>query len=177
MNFGMIILNQSIKIMQNCGTWINKKNIKTEDFYENIADKIKKRFDTSNYEVNRAQLRGKNKEVAGLMRDKLREKIMAEFVAVRSKTFSYLIEDGNSDKNQIEQKLCVIKRILRFNGYKNCLTNKKIMLKSQQRLKSKPNNVYTEGINKIALSSNNDKRLQTFDRITTSLRRHAKKNC
>ena len=115
--------------------------------------------------------------MAGLMRDKLREKIMAEFVAVSSKTFSYLIEDGNSDKNQIEQKLCVIKRILRFNDYKNCLTNKKIMLKSQQRLKSKPNNVYTEGINKNALSSNNDKRLQTFDRITTSLRRHAKKNC
>ena len=27
--------------------------------------------------------------------------------------------------------------------------------------------MYTEEVNKIALSSNNDKRLQTFDRITT----------
>ena len=107
------------------------------------------------------------------MRDKLREKIMAEFVAVRSKTFSYLMDD----ENQIGQKTCVTKRILRFNDYKNCLTNKKIILKSQQRFKSEPNNVYTEGINKISLSSNNDKRLQTFDRITTSLRRHAKQNC
>ena len=69
------------------------------------------------------------------------------------------------------------KKILRFNDYKNCLANKKIILKSQQRFKSKLNNVYTEGINKITLSSNNDRRLQTFDRITTSLRRHAKQNC
>ena len=69
------------------------------------------------------------------------------------------------------------KKNTQFNDSKNCLTNKKIILKSQQRFKSKPNNVYTEGINKIALSSNNGKRLQTFDRITTSLRRHAKQNC
>ena len=45
----------------------------------------------------------------------------------------------------------------------------KIILKSQQRFKSKAHCVYTEEINKIALSSNDDKRLQTFDRITTYL--------
>ena len=43
----------------------------------------------------------------------------------------------------------------------------KIILKSQQRFKSDYHNVYTEQINKIALSSNDDKRLQTFDRVTT----------
>ena len=41
----------------------------------------------------------------------------------------------------------------------------KIILKSQQRFKS--DNVYTQQINKIPLSSNEDKRLQTFDKITT----------
>ena len=45
--------------------------------------------------------------------------------------------------------------------------NNKIILKSQQRFKSDYHNVYTEQINKIALSSNDDKRLQTFDRVTT----------
>ena len=48
-----------------------------------------------------------------------------------------------------------------------CLFNNKIILKSQQRFKSDHHNVYTEKINKIALSSNHDKRLQTFDRIKT----------
>ena len=56
--------------------------------------------------------------------------------------------------------------MLKFNDYKGCLLNK-IILKSQQRFKSEAHNVYTEEINKIALSSNGDKRLQTFDRITS----------
>ena len=41
------------------------------------------------------------------------------------------------------------------------------MLKSQQRFKSERRDVYTEEFNKIALSSNDDKRLETFDRITS----------
>ena len=64
-------------------------------------------------------------------------------------------------------KKCVIKRELMFKNYKDCLFNDKIMLKSQQRFKSDHHNVYTEEINKIALSSNDDKRLQTSDRIKT----------
>ena len=52
-------------------------------------------------------------------------------------------------------------------NYIDCLFNDKIILKSQQRFKSDFHNVYTEQINKIALSSNDDKRLQTFDKITT----------
>ena len=44
--------------------------------------------------------------------------------------------------------------------------NDKVLLKSQQRFKSDYDNEYTEQINEIALSSNHDKRLQTFDRIT-----------
>ena len=52
-------------------------------------------------------------------------------------------------------------------NYKNCLFNDKIILKSQQRFKSDYHDVYTKQINKIALGSNDDKRLQTFDKITT----------
>ena len=45
--------------------------------------------------------------------------------------------------------------------------NDKIILKSQQRFKSDHHIVYTDKVNKIALSSNDDKRLQTSDRIKT----------
>ena len=58
------------------------------------------------------------------------------------------------------------KKILKFNDYKECLFNNEIILKSQQRFKSETHNVYTEGVSKIALSSNNNKKLQTYDRIT-----------
>ena len=54
-----------------------------------------------------------------------------------------------------------------YENYKDPLFNNEIILKSQQRFKSDHHNLYTEEVNKIALSSNDDKRLQTFDRVTT----------
>ena len=51
---------------------------------------------------------------------------------------------------------------------KNCLLNNEIILKSRQRFKSEAHNVYTEEINKIVLSINDDKTLQTFDRTTSN---------
>ena len=56
---------------------------------------------------------------------------------------------------------------LKFNDYKNCLLNDKVVLKSQQRFKSERHDVYTKNVKKIALSSNDNKRLPTFDKITT----------
>ena len=64
-------------------------------------------------------------------------------------------------------KKCVTKRETMFKNYKDCLFNDKIILKSQQTFKSDHHDVYTIKNNKIALSSDDDKRLQTFDKITT----------
>ena len=65
---------------------------------------IKKRFDTSNYEVNRPLTTVKNKKVIGLMKDELGRKIMTEFVALRPKTYSYLKDDVKKIKRQKEQR-------------------------------------------------------------------------
>ena len=92
---------------------------------------------------------------------------MTEFCALMPKTCSYLMDDGGSDKKAKGAKKCVIRRRLTFNDYKDCLLNNETILKSQQRLKSERNDVYIEEINKIALSSDDDKRLQNFDRITS----------
>ena len=66
------------------------------------------------------------------------------------------MDDNSEIKNTKGTKKCVIKRQLMFENYKDCLFNYKIMLKSQQRFKSDHHKVYTEDINKIALSSNDD---------------------
>ena len=79
-------------------------NIKIEDFYEDIASDVEKRFDKSNYEVNRLLTKGKNKKVFGLMKDELGGKIMTEFAALRPKTYSYLMDDDKSDKTLKEQR-------------------------------------------------------------------------
>ena len=84
------------------------KHIKTEDFYKDIAKDVKKRLDTSNYEVNRPLPTGENKQVIGLMKDELGEKIMTEFVALRPKTYSYLRDDCEEDRKAKGIKKCVI---------------------------------------------------------------------
>ena len=142
-------------------------NIKTNDFYEDIANDVENRFDTSNYEVNRPLLMGKNKKVIGLMKDELGRKIIIEFVTLRPKTYSYLTDDGKEDKKAKGTKKCVTKKMIKFNDYKKCLLNDEVILKSQQRFISKKHDVYTENINKIALSNNDDKRIVSSDKITS----------
>ena len=81
MNFGMIILNKSIKTGQNYVTWIL-----TTDFYKDFANDVEKWFDTSNYDEDdkRPLPIGKNKKDIALFKDELGGKIMKEFVALRA---------------------------------------------------------------------------------------------
>ena len=149
-------------------------HIITEDFYKDIANDFKRWFDTSNYDENdeRPLPIGKNKKEIGFLKDELGRKIMKEFAGLRAKTQAYLLDDDDDDdvcknKKAKRTKKCVIKRGLVFENYADSLLNDKIILKSQERFKSDHHDVYTAQINKIALSSNDDKRLQTLDRVTT----------
>ena len=140
-------------------------NIKTNDFYKDIANDVENRFYTSNFEVNRPLPTGKNKRIIGLMEDELGGKTITEFVTLRPKTYSFLTDDGKEDKKAKGTKKCVIKKMIKFNDYKKCLLNDEVMFKPQQRLISKKHDVYTENINKIALSNNDDKRIISSNKI------------
>ena len=112
-------------------------------------------------------LRSVISKVISLFKDELGGRIMTEFVALSAKGYAYLMEYGSEHKKAKGTKKCIIKFELMFKDYKDSLFNDKIILKLQQRFKSDHHKVYTEEVNKIALRSNDDKRLQTFDEITT----------
>ena len=101
------------------------------------------------------------------MKDELGGKIITEFVTLRPKTYSFLTDDGKEDKKTKGKKKCVIKKMIKFNDYKKCLLNDKVMLKPQQRFISNKHDVYTENINKIALSNNDNKRIVLSNKITS----------
>ena len=142
-------------------------NIKTNDFYKDISNDVENRFDTSNYEANRPLTTGKNKKIIGLMKDELGGRIFTESVILRPKTYSFLTNDGKEDKKAKGTKKCIIKKMIKFNDYNKCLWNDEVMLKSQQRFISKKHDVYTENINKIALSNNDDKRIVSSNKISS----------
>ena len=111
---------------------------------------------------------------------------MKEFAGLRAKTYSYLKDNNDEDKKAKGKQKSVIKRKLKFQDYKNCLEavqienkinhldtlkkfikNNKLILKTPQRFESERHNVFIEEINKIALSSNDDKRVQSINSIET----------
>ena len=142
-------------------------NVKTKDFYKDISQDVNKRFDTSNYTFDRPLPTGIYKKVIGLMKDELGGDIITDFVALRPKAYSYITNDFIEMKKAKGTKKCVVNKMLRFEDYKKCLFDNGKVLKSQQRFKSENHEVYTENINKIALSCDDDKRIVTSDRITS----------
>ena len=144
-------------------------HILTEDFFEDIANDVERWFDTSNYDENdeRPLLVGKNKKVIDLFKDELGGKVMIEFCGLKPKTYAYLMDDDSEKKKAKGTKKCIKKGRIMFKNYKDCLFNDANILRPQQRFKSDNHEVYTEEFNKITLSSNDDKRLQAIDRVTT----------
>ena len=110
---------------------------------------------------------GVNKKVIGIMKDELGGGIITEFVALTPKAYSYITNDFTELKKAKGTKKCVVKKMLRFSDYKNCLFSNGKVLKSQQRFKSENHYVYTENINKIALSCDDDKRIVAVDGISS----------
>ena len=110
-----------------------------------------------------------------MFKDELGGKIMTEFCALRAKAYSFLIDgysDNDHEKNKMLNKKAkgtkkfVVKRELMFKNYKDSLFNDEVITRSQQRFRSDHHRGNTEEVNKIALSSNDDKRMQTYDKIT-----------
>ena len=77
------------------------------------------------------------------------------------------MDDGSNHEKAKGTKKCLIKQKLMFKNYKDRLFNNKTVYKSQKRFKSYYHDVYTEEVNKISLSSNDDEKLQTSNKITT----------
>ena len=104
-----------------------------------------------------------------------RRKYVSKPNYMTSKCFSkdlMAIEMRKTDENKEAKKAegtkkCVIKNDLKFDNYKDSVLKIKIILRSQQRFRSHHHNVFREEINKVAINSNYDKRIQDFDGITT----------
>ena len=143
--------------------------IETEDFYKDISEDVKDRFDTSDYPENHPSgiPTGINKKVLGMMKDEAAGKIIKEFVGLRSKLYSFIMDDGGETKKCKGIKRQVVESSIRHEHYKTCLTTGKELLRKQNILRSYNHEVYTEEVNKVALSALDDKRYILSDGMDT----------
>ena len=134
--------------------------IETEDFYKDISGDVKDRFDTSDYPENHPSgiPTGINKKVLGMFKDEAAGKIIKEFVGLRAKLYSFIMEDGKENKRCKGVKNQVVESSITHEDYKTCLKTGKELLRKQNIIRSYEHEVFTEEINKIALSAADDKR-------------------
>ena len=110
-------------------------NIKTGDFYKDIADDVPNRFYTSGYLPNRPLPIGLSKKVIELMKDELGGEIIKEFVTLRPEMYSYRISSKESKKCKGIKK-CVVRKTITFEDYKNCLFSGETSYRSQLMFRS-----------------------------------------
>ena len=92
---------------------------------------------------------------------------MTEFCGLRARAYAFKLDDDTGKKKAKDSKKFIVKREIILQNYVDALFNDEVVVRSQLRFRSDHHRVYTEEVNKIALSSNDDKRIQTFDRVTT----------
>ena len=143
--------------------------IETEDFYKDISGDVRDRFDTSEYPENHPSgiPTGVNKKVLGMFKDEAAGKIIKEFVGLRSKLYSYKMDEGKENKKCKGVKKQVVEESITHEDYKTCLLTGKETLRKQNILRSYDHEVYTEEVNKIALSAEDDKRYILSDGMDT----------
>ena len=134
--------------------------IQTEDFYKDISEDVKHRFDTSDYPPNHPSgiPSGFNKKVLGMFKDEAGGKVIDEFVGLRAKLYSYKMFEGEESKKCKGVKKSVVKKSIAHEDYKNCLFTGKEQLRKMNVIRSYRHEVYTEEVNKIALCPSDDKR-------------------
>ncbi|XP_078380821.1 uncharacterized protein LOC144663677 [Oculina patagonica] len=150
--------------------------IETEDFYKDISKDVKSMFDTSNYPKDHPSgiEVGVNKKVIGMFKDEAGGQQITEFVGLRAKLYSYKMDEGKEEKKCKGVKKAVVKKCISFDNYKDCLFNKKPQMRQMNVIRSHKHDVYTETVNKVALSHMDDKRIICEDGIHTYAHGHFK---
>ena len=140
-------------------------SIETDDFYKDIANDVKDRFDTNGYNPDRLLPMGLNKKVISLMKDELGGDIMTEFITLRPKMYAY--KTGGSESKKCKGiKKCVVRKTISFEDHKNCLLSGEPSYRSQQMFRSSKHEVRTLEVNKLALSRDDDKHITVNGRIS-----------
>ena len=145
---------------------------------------VESKFDTSDFpEDHPSGIQRCNKKVIGMMKDEAAGKIIKEFVGLRAKLYSFkmhtALHEGKEEKKCKGVKKVVVKKKISHQDYKDCLFGGGPQMRKMNAIRSHRHEIFTETVNKVALSANDDKRVIMADGIHTLSHGHcslAKRN-
>ena len=127
------------------------------------------RFDTSDYPSNHPSgiPTGLNKKVIGMFKDEVAGKQITKFIGLRPKLYTFKIDDGNTSKKCKGVKKSVVSKGIDFEHYFECLFTGEKQMRSMKIIRSEAHEIYSKEVNKIALSSEDDKRIVLDNKVNT----------
>lgn len=132
--------------------------IRTDDFYSDIKNDLDK-FDTSDYSTNnRYGLPLINKKMLGKFKDELSGTLLIEFIGLKAKSYCLVDENDIETKKIKGIKKYIVQKEISSMDFKNCLDSNEVIIKSQYVFKSIKHELYTQLVNKLCLSNEDDKR-------------------
>src|SRR5258708_23695471 len=143
-------------------------DIKTDDVYKDISGDVDRLFDTSEFPKDHPSglKTGVNKKVIGMFKDEASGKQILEFIGLRSKLYSYKMFDVGKEKKKCKGvKKNVVQKSITNDDYKKCLLTGRNKLRKMNVIRSHLHDIYTEEVNKVALSADDDKRVILEDGI------------
>lgn len=142
-------------------------SIITEDFYADILNEINEYFDTSKYGKKKLiNLPIVNEKVVGKFKDECGDNILIEYLGIRAKCYCNINEDDVTKKIKGIKK-SVVEKEISVDDFKSCVFKKEVTFKSMQIFRSKKHYIFTQIINKQALSLVDDKRYQVENTLKT----------
>lgn len=141
--------------------------VKIDNIKRDMYTKYDDLFDTSNYPANSKYHNEKNKAVLGKFKDEAGGRAIIKFVGLRPKLYSYVMNSGVEKKTCKGIKTNVIKNDITFNDYLTCLKTRKEKMVKVNNIRNHKHELYSERMNKIALSANDDKRHICEDGVNT----------
>ena len=146
--------------------------IETENLFVDIAEDVDAKFDTSDFSETHpcivdGTLERKNKKVLGLMKDEARGEIIEEFVGLKPKLYSIKMHEGKGTKKCKGVKKKVVEKRISHEDFVACLESQKPAMRQMECIQSLKHELFSQTVNKIALSANDDKRFMCEDGIRT----------
>ncbi|XP_073254267.1 uncharacterized protein [Porites lutea] len=165
------LMNNSVfgKTIENIRKRQNIILIDDHDFYRDISNDILEKFDTSDYPPDHKSgiPTRVNKKVIGMFKDEVAGRQITKFIGLRPKLYTFKIEDGSLTKKCKGVKKSVVKKGIDFENYFECLFTGEKQMRTMKIIRSENHDIYSKEVNKIALSSEDDKRVVLEDKVKT----------
>ena len=142
-------------------------HIKTENIYDELKNVFEKVMDFSNFSKDHELYDNKNNKALGFLKSEYGEKVVNEFVGIKSKLYSIIYNEDSNKRTAKGLQKAVLKKFITHDHYKKVIEENNVFVTSMSRIQSKSHDIHTVRIEKMIFMPMDDKRFILENGIDT----------